>query len=417
MKLQYRDWHSKAYFQKTPLDQIVICARRVGIELCPNLELPEQKRGFDAFVRLPKEDQTRLQQVLIPINDMCGEHARPFLRQLGRDVWGNPENAAVGDFRAMPSHKLAIMLFLADSVKFDQCRTRFGIVTTSKRREYQGAHSLDVPITGEQLAALKALLRRHYSAEYGEDVRCHIDDCPGNRKKHLLVYAEKDMVAGAIFDENDEVRFRWARMLARIVIVFDADTGLLQIKSRSHAECNTICDHFEKTCIGEKGYFVDTSKSTRFNLRRVLDEGFCFTTRPSDGIDSIRITQFSYTHFDGYQTYHSTQKFCDGPLSPEELVSFLHRRDVPLASIIKVTDLGLHVLFAGRGRIRDKTFLIDLNGAELNDTERDNRLRDLLKELRIDIAPTNSAMALSASNASMLHRPPDHGGGSSSRAA
>ncbi len=416
MRLQYRDWHSKAFFQKTPLDKILACVERIGVVMTANPELPEHKRGFDAFQRLSKEDQSRLQQVLIPINDMCGEHSRPFLRQLAKEVWGDAEDAVVGDYRAMTSHQLAMTLFLADSVKFDQCRTRFGVATTSKWKEYQGAHGLEAEIRDEQLAAFEARLRSEYCNDYGK-VRCHIDDCPGNRKKHLLVYAEKDMVAGAVFDENDELQFRWARMLARIAIVFDAATGLLQIKSRSRAECNKISRHFEQTCIGEKGYFTDTSKSARFNLRRVLDEGFCFTTRANDGIDSIRITQISYTHHDGCLTCDSIHKFSDGPLSPQELVLFLRRRNVQLASIIKVTELGLHVSFASGVRIRDKTFHVDWNGVGLNDTECDNRLRGLLKELHIDTAPTSPAMAPSVSDAPGLKRPPDHGGGSSSRAA
>ena len=84
--MQHREWNPKAFFKKVSPRVMALFEERFGITLIRDPGNPPSLQTYNAWKALPQAEQRALETKLLPVNDMCSTHARPYLDALGQRV-------------------------------------------------------------------------------------------------------------------------------------------------------------------------------------------------------------------------------------------------------------------------------------------------------------------------------------------
>ena len=106
--MQHREWNPKAFFKKVSPEVMARYEALRSIALARDPARPPADRTYHAWKQLPESRRLALEAELLPINDMCSTHARPYLDELARGVWGVECPHLIEESRDWSVHDLAM---------------------------------------------------------------------------------------------------------------------------------------------------------------------------------------------------------------------------------------------------------------------------------------------------------------------
>ena len=84
-----REWNPKSFFRHLTPDALQVLQEWADVDLTLDGEGPLGEQVYRAWKALPEDERERIETALLPVNDMCAPHARPYLEQLALVVWTN----------------------------------------------------------------------------------------------------------------------------------------------------------------------------------------------------------------------------------------------------------------------------------------------------------------------------------------
>jgi hypothetical protein len=109
-----REWNPKSFFRHLTPDALEVLLEWAAVELTLDGEGPVGEQVYRGWKALPEAERVAIETKLLPVNDLCGPHARPYLERLAQQVWTNGHAQLVEDSRAWSAQDLAVRLFVAD---------------------------------------------------------------------------------------------------------------------------------------------------------------------------------------------------------------------------------------------------------------------------------------------------------------
>jgi len=390
--MQHREWNPKAFFKKLTPEVMAVYEAKRGLTLARDPSRPPHDQTYYAWMMLPEPDRLRLEAELLPVNDLCAQHARPYLDALARATWTGPKAHLVEDSRDWTVHDLAMRLHLEDPNGLGKCHQAYALDMMEHFQEYRGRHSVTLRATPSAKDAMKNEMTAHFRANAG-GAKCKVEDFEGRDKFALFIVHEDELTALDRFDANGEVVPDWQRPVVRIAAVFYPDTFTLLVKAPRKLERERLRDLFAQIFIGEADYFEDASRTPKYSFDPIRDPDFEFRTHPADGIEVsvVRVT---------VRPGHAHVKRLDVKLASGLSMFGLHGALQSIGMNVAEDPIdGVRLLFQfeGKGRSRFRTVsLHNPNNTNLRDTTRDRLIRRYLKEWGFDGRKCALAVAFSA---------------------
>ena len=398
--MQHREWNPKTFFRKVSPEVMALYEADRNLTLERDPDKPPAERTYHAWKALPEDQRQQLETELLPVNDMCTTHARPYLDNLALLVWGNGDAHLIEESKDWTVYDLAMRLFLADPRGFLAAHQHYAVDMMEHFREYRGKWQAAVRTSPEAKERMKRAMVEHFRKAAG-GARCQVEDFEGPDKFAVFIYHEAEMTPVDQFDENGVVVPVWMRPVARIAAVYYPETCTLLVKAPRKPEREKLRDLFAEIFIGERDYFEDLSRTPKYCFAPLTRPGFDFPTNPADRIESVCVTRLTM------RTDHAGVKRVI-----VELVRGLTLDGV--RAVIEEHGLtfdgglidGVRIQFEfgdAKGRARFRTVsLHNPNSTNLRDTRRDRIIRRCLKEWGIDESRSAFAMAVPAVQAAAV---------------
>jgi hypothetical protein len=384
-----REWNPKSFFRHLTPDALQVLREWADVDLTLDGEGPLGEQVYRAWKALPEDDRERIESALLPVNDMCATHARPYLEQLALVVWTNGSAKLIDESRAWSAQDLAVRLFVADEKRFAEAHQTYAVDMMEHLKEFHGRYPVTLKPTPEAKARMKLAMASHFrDTAFG--ARCQIEDFANEEKFALFVFHEDEVAPFDRFNDKGVVEPDWQRPVIRLAAVFHFETSTLLVKAPRTTEREKLRDLFAEIFVGDADYFEDATKSPKFCFDPLRDSDFDFPTRGADKIEEVSLVRIvaKPEHRDVKRV---TIEMKPG-LSVEGVRMVLAEHGVDLA-VDAIDGVRLQFRFEGKGRTKYRTVsLFNPNSSNLNDTERDRVIRRYLKEWGIDASGRREAV-------------------------
>jgi len=392
--MQHREWNPKTFFKKVSPEVIATYEARRGLTLERDASKPAADQSYHAWRALPETKRLALETDLLPVNDLCTAHARPYLDVLARGVWANGDAHLIEKSKEWSIYDLAMRLHIDAPDEVLRVHQSYAVDMMEHFKEYRGKHPVKLKASRKAKERMRAEMVKHFR-EYAGGAQCQVEDFEGTDKFAIFIYHENEMTPVEQFDDTGSVVPIWQRPVARIAAVFYPDTCTLLIKAPRLPERERLRDLFAEIFVGEKDYFEDLTKIPKFNFAPLARTDFDFPTHPADGIESVCVTRVTM------RTSHAEVKRMTVELM-RNLSLFGVREALLKYALVIDGDLidGVRMQFEftqGKGRARFRTVSVhNPNSSNLRDTRRDRIIRRYLKEWGIDESRSAFAVAVPA---------------------
>ena len=389
--MQHRTWNPKAFFKKLTPEVMARYEAMRSISLERDPKRPPADQTYHAWTRLPEERRRALETELLPINDMCSTHARPYLDGLARRMWAMASPHLIEESLDWTAHDLAMRLFVDDPHAFMQAHQNYAVDMMDHFREYRGRHPVDLKASPVAKDRMRTAMTAHFRKHAGGS-RCQVEDFEGADKFALFIYHENEMTPRDAFDDTGIVVPEWYRPVVRIAAVYYPDTSTLLVKAPRKAQRETLRDLFAEIFVGAADFFEDENTSPKYRFAPLADPEFDFPTHPADGILGVTVTRLVLRP--GHADVRRLAFDLETGLSLDDIRYVLRDHAVVLDGDL-VDGMRLQFEFAdGKGRARFRTVSIhNPNSTNLADSVRDRKIRRYLKEWRFDESRSAFAMA------------------------
>src|SRR5690606_8341594 len=109
-----------------------------SVELALDGEGPVGEQVYRAWKALPDAEQEAIETKLLPVNDLCGTHSRPYLDRLAQQVWTNGSSHLIEDSKNWSAQDLAVRLFIADEARFLEAHQAHALDMMEHLTEFHG---------------------------------------------------------------------------------------------------------------------------------------------------------------------------------------------------------------------------------------------------------------------------------------
>ncbi|MDP3277750.1 MAG: hypothetical protein Q8Q09_21380 [Deltaproteobacteria bacterium] len=390
---QLREWNPQQFFRhlSEPLFSRFCLSRQLWIGV--DGPGPRDAQVWRAWKALAPELRLALERELLPINDLCSPHARPYLEDLARCVWldGAPERAAI---LHTSTPDLAMMLHLAAPQALQSAHRRYAVDMLEHCKEYVGRAPLEITCLEESKSRMKTAMSEHFAKTLGSD-RCHVEDYEDGEKLALFIYHEGALEPDDRFDSDGVLLPVWTRPVVRVAAVFFRTSNTLLVKTPRASERELLRDLFARSYVGRDDYFVDPGKRPRFSFAPLRRPAFDFAVAPDCDIDAVFVTSITLrggpAKIRRIQLYFARDATLD---QVHNAVYDLHQEIDP--EFVEAVRLRF-VFRSGSGRARERTVTIaNPNTTNLRDTPRDRVIRNYLALWGFDVRNNHDAVGLSA---------------------
>ena len=379
--MHHREWNPKAFFRHLTPAALAELEEWAEVELHLDGEGPPWEQFYRAWKELPEDERLRVETELLPVNDMCSRHARPYLEQVAPQVWCNGDAKLVEESREWSAQDLAVRLFVANAKRFAEAHQAYAVDMMDHFREFQGRYDVRLVPTPEAKQRMKRAIELHLrSTAFG--ARCQVEDFASDEKFAIFVFHEDEMAPFDRFNDQDVIEPEWQRPVVRLAAVFHRESSTLLVKASRKPEREKLRNLFAELIVGDKDYFADASSSPKYCFDPIRDPDFDFPTRGSDKIDEVSVVRVvaQSSHRDAKRL---TLEMKPG-LSIDGLGMVLGEHGIELAND-PIDGIRLQFTFQGKGRGKYRTVsLFNPSTSNLNDTDRDRVIRRYLKEWGID---------------------------------
>jgi len=388
-----REWNPKSFFRHLTPDALEVLLEWAAVELTLDGEGPVGEQVYRGWKALPEAERVAIETKLLPVNDLCGPHARPYLERLAQQVWTNGHSQLVEDSRGWSAQDLAVRLFVADEARFLEAHQAHALDMMEHLTEFHGRYPVTLKPTAEAKTAMKAAMASHFR-ETAFGARCQVEDFANDEKFALFIFHEDEVAPFDRFNDRGVVEPDWQRPVVRLAAVFQFETSTLLVKAPRVAEREKLRDLFAQVFVGDPSYFEDTNKSPKFSFDPLRDDDFDFPVRGFDKIQDVSIVRVVA------KPASRDVKRVTVEMKPGFTVlgvrGLLGEHGVDLASDA-IHGVRLQFVFEGKGRSKYRTVsLFNPNNSNLNDTERDRVIRRYLKEWSIDASGRRSPVEAAA---------------------
>ena len=390
--MQHREWNPKTFFKKVSPAVMALFEEKRGLVLDRDPDRPEHDQTYYAWAALPERQRLALEAELLPVNDLCSTHARPYLDALARVVWTNGDAHLIDESMDWSVYDLTMRLFIDAPAEIIRCHQNYAVDMMEHFREYRGKHPAKVKASVSAKSAMKKAMAEHFREQAG-GAQCQVEDFEGKDKFALFIYHEDEVTPVERFNDSGIVVPEWQRPVVRVAAVYYPESCTLLVKAPRIPEREKLRDLFAEIFIGETDYFEDTSRMPKFNFAPLASEEFAFPTHPADGIDEVCVTRLTL------RPAHAEVKRLAFDLVPGLTMVDVHQALADHGTLFigeAIDGVRLQFQFAegkGRGRFRTVS-LFNPNSTNLRDTKRDRVIRRCLKEWHID--ESRSAFVLAA---------------------
>ncbi len=377
----YLAWNPKSFFRHVRPDVLRLLLQAPDVRLPLNGSGSVAEQAYRAWKRSEGTHRRQLDATLQRIARLCTTHARPFLEDLARELWGED---ALQESRAWSAHDLAVCLFLADESAFDKLVESYAIDSWDLVYEY---HALHEPRLHRPPSARHHVAQRMQSCfqetPYGP--RCYVEDFLGVDRLVVTVFHEGELQP---VDElrGDELVVRWGRPLGRVSAMYFVETKTLFVRAARRLEAEWLRDAVVAAYFGGVSGFADPLEHPRFCFEALLDPHRELSTKGEHEIDRVSLIQVVATR------PHRATSSITIDLRPS--LSLWEARTVLVSHGIEAPDvIGVRLLFAfsGHGRARLRTVhLQNPNTSNFDGTARDCLLRRVLQNWGLDVDPLRS---------------------------
>jgi hypothetical protein len=392
--MQHREWNPKAFFKKISSPVMALFEARFGITLIRDSGKPPSEQTYHAWKALPEAERRALETRLLPVNDMCSTHARPYLDSLAQRIWSSANPHLLQQSMDWSVHDLAMRLFVEAPQELLKTHQGYAVDMMDHFREYRGRYAVELKTSAAAKERMQQSMVEHFRQHAG-GAKCQVEDFEGEGKFAIFIYHEDEVTPQDTFDDDGIVVPNWIRPVVRIAAVYYRDTCTLLVKAPRNPEREKLRDLFAEIFVGDQNFFEDLAKSPKFNFAPLADPRFEFATHPADGIVGVCITQVTI------QSLHEGIRNITLKLEPNLTLADVRRALLQHGARLHgqfIEGVRLQFEFTqGKGRARFRTVsLFNPGSSNLRDTPRDRIIRRYLKEWRID--ENRSAFALAASS-------------------
>lgn len=391
-----REWNPKSFFRHLTPDALAVLLEWASVELALDGEGPVGEQVYRAWKALPDAEREAIETKLLPVNDLCGTHSRPYLDRLAQQVWTNGSSHLIEDSKNWSAQDLAVRLFIADEARFLEAHQAHALDMMEHLTEFHGRYPVTLTATPEAKTAMKAAMASHFR-ETAFGARCQVEDFANDEKFALFIFHEDEVAPFDRFNEQGVVEPDWQRPVVRLAAVFQYETSTLLVKAPRVSEREKLRDLFAQLFIGDADYFEDTTKSPKFCFDPLRDDDFEFPVRGFDKIEDVSIVRVVA------KPASRDVKRVTVEMKPGFTVlgvrGLLDEHGVNLASDA-IHGVRLQFVFEGKGRSKYRTVsLFNPNSSNLNDTDRDRVIRRYLKEWGIDASGRRTPLEAAAGEA------------------
>jgi len=388
-----REWNPKSFFRHLTPDALAVLLEWASVELALDGEGPVGEQVYRAWKALPDAEREAIETKLLPVNDLCGTHSRPYLDRLAQQVWTNGSSHLIEDSKNWSAQDLAVRLFIADEARFLEAHQAHALDMMEHLTEFHGRYPVTLTPTPEAKTAMKVAMASHFR-ETAFGARCQVEDFANDEKFALFIFHEDEVAPFDRFNEQGVVEPDWQRPVVRLAAVFQYETSTLLVKAPRVSEREKLRDLFAQLFIGDADYFEDTTKSPKFCFDPLRDDDFEFPVRGFDKIEDVSIVRVVA------KPASRDVKRVTVEMKPGFTVlgvrGLLDEHGVNLASDA-IHGVRLQFVFEGKGRSRYRTVsLFNPNSSNLNDTDRDRVIRRYLKEWGIDASGRRTPLEAAA---------------------
>lgn len=391
--MRHREWSPKTFFRKMSPSVIALYeAGRKIVLIADHGKTADPNQAYWAWKEMPDAQRQTMETELLPINDMCSTHARPYLDLVARLVWGENDDAhLIEESRDWSINDLAMRLFLSSPHEFHRAHQNYAVDMLDHFREFRGKYPIAVKATPDAKARMRQAMAEHFR-EHAGGARCQVEDFDGDSKLAVFILHEDEVKPLDQFGNGETVAPVWMRLVQSIAAVFYPETCTLLVKAPRKPEREKLRDLWAEIFVGQADYFEDLSTMPKYNFTPLFSPGFDFPTHPADGLGRPSITRV-VTRTGHANVRKLTIDFAPN-LRPDNVRRVLAEHRIPAAG--DLTD-GLRIQFEfadGVGRARFRTAsLQNPNSTNLSDTKRDRIIRRYLKEWGIDESRSAFSMA------------------------
>lgn len=401
---QHRTWNPKTFFRRLSPTVVRLYERSRGLTLARDPWVLPSEQTYRAWMALPEGERARLQTELLPVNDLCTSHARPYLEQLAELTWSEDRPELLDDLPEWTVYDLALRLYLADADGFADCHQSYAVDMMSNYREYRGRWKVEVEATPERKAAMKDAMAAFLNGSNGKR-QCLVEDYQTEDKLALFVYFEDEMTAFDRFDTTGVVLPVWQRPAVKVAAVFFPESSTLLVKAPRAPERERLTRLFAEIFVGREDYFEPLAMRPKYDFTVLGQRSFDFATQTGDHIDAVNVTELQL--YSDHESIRSTRFAFEPGLTLAEVDDALLDHGVVLRGPL-VHGAKLQFTFAGMGRSRLRTASItNPNRINLADTPRDRVIRRYLREWGLD--GTRSTFAGGRAAWSTAGQPPSMG--------
>jgi hypothetical protein len=376
-----REWNPKAFFRRIspPVLELLRAWSRTEMRLDGEGALGEQT--YKAWLALPETERRGLETKLLPVNDLCSKHARPYLEGLGEKVWGSEATKRIEESRQWTAQDFAVRLFIEAEAEFRVVWRSYNLDTLEHVKEFHGRYPRQPRNDPAAKALMKAAMLEHFKKTPFAG-RCNVEDFVNEEKLAIFVDHEDEHQPFDEFDAQGVVVPSWRRPLIRLAAIFHFETLTLFIKATRKDEREQLRNMFAEIIMGDPDYFEDTSKTMKFSFEPLWAPGFDFPTQAADQIDRVSVVQVAW------RPGNTDVKRLVFDLKPGLSMAGvrLALQNHGVASVGPQVD-GVHLRFnfLGAGPTNSRTVsLFNPNSSNLADTTRDRTIRRCLKRWGID---------------------------------
>jgi len=391
-----REWNPKSFFRHLTPDALAVLLEWASVELALDGEGPVGEQVYRAWKALPDAEREAIETKLLPVNDLCGTHSRPYLDRLAQQVWTNGSSHIIEDSKNWSAQDLAVRLFIADEARFLEAHQAHALDMMEHLTEFHGRYPVTLTPTPEAKTAMKAAMASHFR-ETAFGARCQVEDFANDEKFALFIFHEDEVAPFDRFNEQGVVEPDWQRPVVRLAAVFQYETSTLLVKAPRVSEREKLRDLFAQLFIGDADYFEDTTKSPKFCFDPLRDDDFEFPVRGFDKIEDVSIVRVVAKPA-SRDVKRVTVEMKPG-FTVHGVRGLLDEHGVNLASDA-IHGVRLQFVFEGKGRSKYRTVsLFNPNSSNLNDTDRDRVIRRYLKEWGIDASGRRTPLEAAAGEA------------------
>lgn len=377
----YRAWNPKTFFRHVRPDVLRLLLQAPDVRLSLDGSGSVAEQAYRAWKQSSGAHRRRLDATLQRLARLGTTHARPFLDELARDLWGE---AALRESRAWSAQDLAVCLSLADEPAFEKLAESYAIESWETVYEYRAFHEprLHCPPLARHHVAQR-MQSSFEATPYGP--RCYVEDFLGADRLVVTVFHDGELQP---VDElrGNELVARWVRPLGRVSAMYFAETKTLFVRAARRLEAERLRDAVIAVYFDGASGFVDPIAHPRFCFEALLDPDRELSTKGEHEIDRVSLIQVVATR------PHRATSGITIDLRPS--LSLWEARTVLASHGIEAPDvIGVRLLFAfsGHGRARLRTVhLRNPNTSNFDGTARDCLLRRVLQNWGLDVDPLRS---------------------------